>query len=112
MGQFTPETFADWIGFLLVVAVALWGGWKMLTHYLDNAPFMDEEPPRYQVNPSNAANIIAGMTALRTPLPQHKNQTPPDEGWDGISNDWDQILAWHGVFPEDRADINRGTKLP
>lgn len=106
MGQFQPDTVADWIGFSLVVAVVFWGGWKMLEYYLDNTPLIEDEPaPRYPVNPSNAANIIAGMQSLRAPLPQHKNQTPP-------ADDWEELLALYGVCAEDRADIIRGSKLP
>jgi hypothetical protein len=105
MGQFTPDTVADWIGFLLVVAVLLWGAWQMLEHYLDNTPFMDEEPPRFSVHQQqNLADLLAGMEALRSPLPQPKNQTPP-------AGDWDELLALHGVTAQDRADILRGSKL-
>lgn len=105
MGQFEPTTVADWIGLLLVVGVALWGGWQMLTHYLDNAPFMEDEPARYPVHPWHASNLLSEMQSLRTPLPQHRNQTQP-------ADDWEELLAMHGVCAEDRVDIIRGSKLP
>lgn len=75
------------ISYLLIIAVALWGGYKMLIAYIERQPIQEDEP-RYPVDPSNAANLLAAMPSLRTDLPQYRNQTPPASTWDG---DWEDM---------------------
>lgn len=129
MGQFEPTTVADWIGFLLVVAVVLWGAWQMLEHYLEHTPFMEERQDQQAIAAEHCEKMakkpvtaqqfrnimglvqaeatrreLAKIQSLRSPLPQHKNQTTP-------SYEWDELLARLGVPEEDRADIIRGSKL-
>lgn len=94
---FKVETLADFIGlaaFMLAfggVATTMfftWIGQRDAEWSLDNPP-EPEQAPRYPVNPSNAADLLAEMQELRTPLRDHRNPTQPAAStWSG---DWEEM---------------------
>lgn len=102
---------------LLLICVALVIAVVGFLRYCErtDAIWQAENPaPRYPVNPSNAADLLAGMDCLRTPLHLHRNMEGAASA--GIrhmvnSENIDHVLALHGVTEQDRADIIKGSKL-
>lgn len=131
LNQFAIETFPDWIGFLLVVACALWLGWECLVSYCDRQPIVEEA--RFPVNETaNVAEIMMHM-GLMNELPDvRRNQGMqnfhPTPGYiekynrditNAIPQEWpidpahiDNLLRQAGASDAERADILRGTKFP
>lgn len=106
MEQFMKPETLELIGQVLVmlaIAIVLYN-WGISAMRRSDEKWARDNPPRFDVKPGNAADVLAGMDCLRTPLKDHKNPTPP-------ADSMDELLAKHGVSAADRADMLRGTKL-
>jgi len=94
----TPEGLRDlWTLFLVCVALILLACWFVsYCRRVDTLDYHDENlagpvPPRFDVDPSNAANLVEGMRepsvfasmdSLTRPLKDYRNPTPPGESMD------------------------------
>jgi len=109
----TPEGLRDlYTLFLVCVALILFVCWFIsYCRRVDTLDYHDENlagpvPPRFDVDLSNASNLVEGMRepslfasmdSLRTPLKDYRNPTPPGESMD-------EYFAKVGVSERGRAE--------